>query len=56
MEAPDAMVLFALLIGWTLVALAIVVLCVAARRGDEGDRTRRDAAPALRRVAARRSA
>lgn len=34
------MFLVALLIGWILVAFAMLVLCVAARRGDDGDRLR----------------
>jgi hypothetical protein len=35
------MVFAALIIGWVLVASAMAILCVAARRGDAGDEVRR---------------
>jgi hypothetical protein len=35
------MLLVALVIGWTLVMFALTALCVAARRGDDGDLLRR---------------
>lgn len=35
------MVVVALIIGWILVSMAMAILCVAARRGDESDELRR---------------